>query len=1672
MAFNIKSIFKVRDSKRNRKPVSPFLELLEERLECATRVWDGSEIPNGTDGPPPAFGDPTFSSFLNNLASNWAPSGGQPGLPQNGDSLLFPNLVNSNPSVLATPFAGVFGNLTRPDPNGGALPIPISVNVINDLSRDSNGNMASYLPGGVQSLDFVNSIDLFGSGYYIFARDYPQFGPATATTSPGPVLGFYPTGGASANPLNVQTQINAVYSGSSALFPDNNNANWVYMPVKIGQSNSDFVFNAANEGSWLVFSNRINGEIEANYTSISDLNNNKIIKRGSGVLVFDGKNSYQGVTSVENGVLVVSNDQGLGSSLVNANVEVNGGTLRLSSSDYSQNAIGNIYNGGAQIANRNLILFGGDGFVPTLGTSGINIGIPQGSLDGMTGLSSVPNQWNGTVTLVANPSATQTPGAPNPNGDASVGQQFGSTMEINGAIGGSAGLRKWGLGTVELTQANTFTGDITIFNGFLNAQNDLALGTLPQSSSLKQVLVSQVPASLLDPNIPTPQFGAFTIGDSNVGGQSYVFGSGYQLVIQGGNGPDQNPGIPFTNSQRLEGLGAFQIISPSSNPNSADWQGNVVIQDDASIGGTPGGTLKISGDVSLSAADTLEKRGSNTLTLSATNSNLLGKVLVSSGNLKLTNSDSIVNASSITVTQTSASPPGLSGAGSLQIEGTGLNFTNNITVGSTGFTGLGGLQSIGVNSWSGAITIDQTSSFGAAAGSELQILGNITQSANATTLNSQLIKIGAGTVKINGPTTLTLPVSVQEGTLLLQSSNSLGSTSAGAITVSTSGASGPATLALQGNIAISNRSLNLDGNGVGNQGALRSVSGDNSWAGNITLAGTSLSAGIGVDVGTLAVSGKIDGGSTTLRKEGAGTLLITGSNNSQSATVINGGTLIQIGSDNVPVTVQNSSTLMGSGKTGSLTVNTGQTAFLAPGLATNATSVLSTGSLNIQSNAAILSIDLNGLGASSPVAGSDYDQFKVQGNVSLSGSPVLNLSLNFSPNVIGTKYTIINNDGADAVVGTFAGLAEGSLVTSNNFSYRISYVGGDGNDVTLTAVGVVTTTTISSSDIDNASIYGQAITYTASVNGLGGSISAGTVQFFDNGSALGSSVAVVGGSASVNVSTLSVANSPHVITASYTGVGVIASSNSTNSIIHAVTRASTSVTVLNQVPVYGTDLPLTFTALVTPQFSGGSATGQVLFEIDGVLQPLQTINTASTNIATGARVATYTTSFSTTGTHLIRAQFIGDSNFLASSFSTAYSQSILTTHATSSQIVSSQNPASRFSPITFTTTVESVNPADGVPIGNVVFLDNGVAISGEIPLVNGVASFQTSSLPGGRRNITAQYLGAPDVSNTFFYSTATASLVQSVGAANNLIIVGANAGGGPQVNVYNKIANTEVSFFAFDTAFRGGVRVAGGDINADGIEDIVVAAGPGGGPNVKVYSGVDYSEIRNFFAYAPQFSSGIFVACGDVNGDGYADIITGAGAGGGPHVQVFSGLNNSIIASYFAYSTAFTGGISVASGDLNADGYSDVITGAGAGGGPHVLGLSGQALIVGQQVALANFFAFDPGVTRGIFVASGDFDNNGSADIMVAAGPGGGPHVKVFNSFGTATLDSFFAYPVEFSGGVTVGAVDVNGNGTLDVITAPYTNAPSEIRVFDHLFGAIDDFFAFPVGFTGGAFVG
>src|SRR5207247_4495736 len=136
--------------------------------------------------------------------------------------------------------------------------------------------------------------------------------------------------------------------------------------------------------------------------------------------------------------------------------------------------------------------------------------------------------------------------------------------------------------------------------------------------------------------------------------------------------------------------------------------------------------------------------------------------------------------------------------------------------------------------------------------------------------------------------------------------------------------------------------------------------------------------------------------------------------------------------------------------------------------------------------------------------------------------------------------------------------------------------------------------------------------------------------------------------------------------------------------------------------------------------------------------------------------------------------------------------------------------------------------------------------------------------------------------------------------------------------------------------FSGGVFVAAGDFNKDGISDIVVGPDSGAQPNVKVFDGANLNVILSFLAYDPTYTGGVRVAAGDVNGDGVADIITGAGPGGAPHVKVFDGTNGSLLQSFFAYAPGFTGGVYVAAGDVNGDGLAAMLPRRGSGGGLQV----------------------------------------------------------------------------------------------------------------------------------------
>ena len=173
-----------------------------------------------------------------------------------------------------------------------------------------------------------------------------------------------------------------------------------------------------------------------------------------------------------------------------------------------------------------------------------------------------------------------------------------------------------------------------------------------------------------------------------------------------------------------------------------------------------------------------------------------------------------------------------------------------------------------------------------------------------------------------------------------------------------------------------------------------------------------------------------------------------------------------------------------------------------------------------------------------------------------------------------------------------------------------------------------------------------------------------------------------------------------------------------------------------------------------------------------------------------------------------------------------------------------------------------------------------------------------------------------------------------------------------------------------------------GDLNGDGTSDLVVAAGFGGGPRIAGFDGTSLSGtplklFSDFFAFEQQLRNGAYVAVGDLNGDGMADVITGGGPGGGPRVLVFDGRDlltpvggtQTPIANFFAGNSDNRSGIRLAVKDLDGDTKADLVVGAGTGAGNHVTAYLGKTIMATTNTPAATF-EFDPyqDFTGGVFV--------------------------------------------------------------------------------------------------------
>ncbi|MCU0704464.1 MAG: FG-GAP-like repeat-containing protein [Fimbriiglobus sp.] len=293
------------------------------------------------------------------------------------------------------------------------------------------------------------------------------------------------------------------------------------------------------------------------------------------------------------------------------------------------------------------------------------------------------------------------------------------------------------------------------------------------------------------------------------------------------------------------------------------------------------------------------------------------------------------------------------------------------------------------------------------------------------------------------------------------------------------------------------------------------------------------------------------------------------------------------------------------------------------------------------------------------------------------------------------------------------------------------------------------------------------------------------------------------------------------------------------------------------------------------------------------------------------------------------------------------------------------------------------------------------------------------------------------------------------GATLTRFAVSADTGGTGGVSVFD--GTGQMLSRAPGVSAAGGTRVATGDVNGDGVPDVVYGAPIGEAPTVTVVSGTTGQVISQFLAYEPQFLGGVNVSVGYLTGGTRADIVTGADAGGGPRVRVFQGGNpNAVVSDFWGIEDMnFRGGVRLAVGDLNGDGRDDLVAAAGLGGGPRIAMYDGRTVAAGRPQKFAgDFFAFAPTFNGGTYVAVADLTGDGFGDLIVGAGEGGGPRVTVFSGrelvrgVYTSVVADFFSGASNTRSGIRVAARDVTGDGRPDLLTAPAPGTDGTVRVY------------------------
>jgi fibronectin-binding autotransporter adhesin len=522
-------------------------------------------------------------------------------------------------------------------------------------------------------------------------------------------------------------------------------------------------------------------------------------------------------------------------------------------------------------------------------------------------------------------------------------------------------------------------------------------------------------------------------------------------------------------------------------------------------------------------APQLQKAGAGTLVLSGANTYTNQTLLLSGGALNIQNDTAL-----------GATGGGAVASGTIVATGAALETQGNITVGAealllngTGIGGGGALRNIsGNNTYGGAITLNTAARINSdsgvltlgnfnviSAGQNLTVggAGDTTVSGVIATGNGTLTKDGTGTLTLLGPGFYQGVTTISAGVLNIRNGNALGSGFGG--TTVANGAALELQQGIVGSVFVGPEALTLNGTGIADGGALRNISGNNTYGGPITLGGA---ARINSDAGTLTVGGSIGGlgqnltvggaGNTTissaigigtgsLTKDGAGTLILTGNNTYSGGTTVSGGTL-QGNTTSLQGNILNNANVtfnqLTAGTYAGAISGGGSLAKIGAGTLTLTGNNTQTGGTTINGGAISVAADAN-LGGAAGTLAFGGGTLQTTGTFSMSRATTLNSGGGTFDAASGTTLT---HDGAIGGIGGLTKSGAGTLVLLGNNLYS----GG-----TTVSGGVLQgdTTSLQGTILNNANVaFNQATTgtYAGAMSGTGSLSKSGSGTLILSGS--------------------------------------------------------------------------------------------------------------------------------------------------------------------------------------------------------------------------------------------------------------------------------------------------------------------------------------------------------------------------------------------------------------------------------------------------------------------------------------------------------------------------------------------------------------------------------------------